>query len=188
MSCVVSFVVVPLEAPRVVRHCPRCGEDRPFASSGRFRVNAQKRRLDVWLVRRCAACDSTWNQPVHERVTPEQLGRRLDDYHHDEPDVVAAAAFDLAVLRRHGRVEPPVFRVDRSPAVPPFVARVVLERPFPVRLDRVLATALGVSRARVPDLVDLDRDALRRDVVSGTEVRVRVYTPSDAGTIQDRAG
>ncbi|MEQ1565306.1 MAG: DUF1062 domain-containing protein [Myxococcota bacterium] len=172
----ISFTVVPIEAPRLVRHCPRCGVDRPFLSSDRFRVNAQKRRLDVWLIRRCAACDGTWNQPVHERVTPGSLGARLDAYHADHPAVAHAVASDEATLRRHGRVEPATFRVDRPVASPPFVARIGFERPAAVRLDAVLCAGLGVSRSHLRRLVDaqlvLTPAPLDRAATEGSKVWV----------------
>lgn len=178
---VVPFVVTPVDAPRVVRHCPRCGCDCPFVSSGGFRVNAQKRRLHVWLVRRCAVCESTWNQPVHERVTPEWLGLRLAAYQVDDPDAVHRAAFDEVALRRHGRVEPATFRVEAAPPAEPFVARVVLARPFVVRFDHVLSAGLGVSRTRLRALVEAGRvraDApLERPVVDGA---VAWVSPSPA--------
>src|SRR5262247_3658903 len=65
--------VVALEAPRVDRRCPRCGGPRRFVSSDKFRINAQKRRLDVWLIYKCEACDFTWNLTVLERVLPEEI-------------------------------------------------------------------------------------------------------------------
>ena len=65
--------VRPAHSPRVLRRCPGCDVTRPFASSGRFRVNGQKRRLDVWLIYKCVHCDATWNRTVLERVTPESI-------------------------------------------------------------------------------------------------------------------
>jgi hypothetical protein len=177
-SCpVVSFRVVPTGAPEVVRHCPRCGGGQPFRSSDRFRVNAQKQRLDVWLVRWCGGCGATWNQPVHDRVTPTALGPLLAAYHHDDPDRVHAVAYDEAALRRHGRVVPATFRVETDGApIPPFVARFVLERPFVARLDRVLAEALGWSRRSVlraaADGRILVDEALDGDVSDGTRAWV----------------
>lgn len=170
----VPFVVVPLEPPRVVRPCPRCDRPGPFVSSGAFRVNAQKRRLDVSLVRRCAVCAFTWNQPVHERVSPQSLGDRLEGYHRNDPDLAFQVEHDERALRRFGDVEPASFRVERGPAEPPFAAHVTLERPFSARLDRVLAEGLGLSRSRLRAWVadgllvtpaPLDRDVRGQAVV-----------------------
>jgi hypothetical protein len=181
---VVPLHVFPVDAPRVVRHCARCGADRPFASSDAFRVNANKRRLDVWLVRRCGACDATWNQPVHERITLSALGERLARYQDDDPDTIHAVAFDEVALRRHGRVEPATFRVERPLATPPFAVRVCLARPFAVRFDRVLCDALGLSRTRLRALVEAEEivvaGALDRPVAEGTVAWIGGSRAADA--------
>ena len=46
----VTWRVVPLHTPRVIRRCSRCDTTRNFACTEKFRVNAQKRLLDVWLI------------------------------------------------------------------------------------------------------------------------------------------
>ncbi len=52
----VTWRVTPLQPPLVRRHCSRCAAARAFACSLKFRTNAQKKRLDVWLIYRCSAC------------------------------------------------------------------------------------------------------------------------------------
>lgn len=173
----VTWRILPLRTPHVVRACPRCGGPRPFASSDRFRVNASGRKLDVWLVYRCAACDFTWNLTVVERATPEKIGAaRLAAYHRNDPALAWSCAFDATLLRRAGvRLDaPPPVRVERDP-LPAGAATVRLELPYPVqvRLDRLLAQELAVPRSRVPDLVDATR-ALRRTVFDGQVVLVTV--------------
>src|SRR5262245_34527822 len=82
----VVWTVVPVSVPTITRHCRCCGGDRAFASSGKFRVNASGRRLDVWLIYRCTRCDETWNRSVHERVAPQTLGARLEAYYRNDVD------------------------------------------------------------------------------------------------------
>lgn len=52
------------------RYCKKCGEKRAFTCSGQFRVNAQQKHLDVWLIYKCPDCDTTWNASVCCRVSP----------------------------------------------------------------------------------------------------------------------
>ena len=159
LAPVVDWRVIALGAAALVRRCPACGRDRPFVSSGRFRVNASGRRLDVWLVYRCGACARTWNRPIHERVAPEALGGDLERYHRNDPalaDLYAGAGAAYTVDGPVGR---------------PLRARLAVERPVPVRLDRLLARRLGVSRAQVAQLVSTDAP-LRRPVRHGTELLI----------------
>ena len=62
-------------APVALRPCGTCGADAEFASTGLFRVNAQKKRLDVWLIYRCATCGSVWNSAVISRGRPGSIDR-----------------------------------------------------------------------------------------------------------------
>jgi hypothetical protein len=142
--------------PTVSRACATCGARRRFRSSDRFRVNAQQRRIDVWLVYRCSACDATWNLSVASRRTPEQLGADLVRFERNDPALARSCAFDRGLLARAGaRADDDVpFRVDAAgPAARSTArgacARVALADPVEVRLERVIAAALRVSRSRV---------------------------------------
>lgn len=105
----VRWRVAPAAVPRVLLHCPRCGRDRFFASSGRFRVNAQKKRLDAWLIYGCSVCGRTWNFPVFERLAVRDVDPALLGRLHGNCAVLAAEwGSDLAALGRHVRVVEPV--------------------------------------------------------------------------------
>lgn len=174
----VRWAVAPARTPRVVRHCSRCGDARPFSSSDRFRVNAQAKKLDVWLIYRCETCESTFNLAVHTRVSPAALGATLERYHHNDVDLAWDVAFDARFTRGAGSVEDVPFRVEAPPAEAPFAVTLGFERPFDVRLDRVLMVGLGVSRSRLEALVDSGRivtacgRALRRSAAPGQVVYV----------------
>src|SRR5262249_34550401 len=151
----VVWTVIPVSAPEVVRHCRRCGGDRAFRSSGKFRVNASGRKLDVWLIYRCASCDETWNHAVQERVSPESLGARLEAYHRNDEEAARMSAI--------GDVEE--VRVERPPVALPCAVHFHLAAPVRVRLDRLLARELPMPRARLATLVE--PAALRRPVRDG---------------------
>jgi hypothetical protein len=160
--------VSALEAPRVLRRCPRCDTPRRFASSGKFRVNAQKRRLDVWLVYRCEGCRYNWDATVVERSTPEDLGPlRLGQYERNDPEAAWRCAFAVP-----GADRAVPYRVER----PGDLGRLYIQLcdPLRVRLDRLLAGELGLTRAEVARRMDDGRIAgdLRREVADGQVVWV----------------
>ncbi len=139
---VVTWRVVPLRTPHVVRPCPRCSRSMPFASSDRFRVNASGRKLDVWLIYRCTGCELTWNLTVIERATPEAIGAaRLAAFHRNDRELAWRCAFDGALLRRAGAaIEASTPVAVQRPPLPPGPVEIRLELPFPVRvrLDRLV--------------------------------------------------
>ena len=70
-----KWIVTPDRLPMALRKCPRCGGKSGFENSGRFRVNANGRSLDVWLIYRCKSCDATWNMAIYQRVDAASLDR-----------------------------------------------------------------------------------------------------------------
>lgn len=180
----VGWRVIPLETPRVWRRCPKCSEICPFSSSDQFRLNAHQRRIDVWLIYRCTLCDTTWNCPIFTRCTPEEIGGDLyQRFQQNDRDTAWAYAFDFSLLNRVGvRVDTAgLVRVERVPAESPTSygdgQRIALDLPYPctVRLDRLLASELSVSRSRLQRWYDhgllhiwpRDNNALRRPIRHG---------------------
>lgn len=161
--------VVALETPSVRRVCPRCDGIRPFVSTDRFRVNAQGRLLDVWLIYRCPTCDFAWNREVLARRTPEQIGpARLAAFHENDREAAWRCAFD----RGRDHLDPRVpYRVEREGDG----AVIELHLPWPcaVRLDRLLAGELRLSRAQVARAIDAPASLLRRDISDGQVVALR---------------
>jgi hypothetical protein len=150
-------------APTVHRHCPRCDEDRRFGSSGKFRVNAQKRRIDVWLVYLCPRCRFSWNATIVERKTPEEIGAARYPLF-QENDAATAWRCAFAVPGADRAVP---YRVDREAAAGELSIRLV--DPVRVRLDRLLAGELGLSRSEVSRRMADGRIGgdLGREVVDG---------------------
>ena len=62
---------------KVVHRCARCGRKAVFINTGRFRVNANKNKLDVWLIYQCRRCRHTLNIPIYERVSPRKIPAEL---------------------------------------------------------------------------------------------------------------
>ena len=184
------WTVRPLELPRLRRYCPGCGVAREFVCSGRFRTNAQKKAIDVWLKYRCALCETVWKAPVIARRPISQLDPTLrEGFERDDQALVWKYAFDTDRWRSHViAVEADVpLRVDRAPVECACDASAHacfhLAVPFPceLRLDRLLSTELRIARAQLQrwrdsgrlDVEPEQRDALRKRVRDGQCVRFR---------------
>jgi hypothetical protein len=186
----ICWRIIPIDTPRVIRRCPQCNQLRRFVSTGKFRLNAQQRRIDVWLLYRCAACDTTWKHPLFERCTPEEIGaERHERLLRNDAHLAYACAFDLAALRRaRADVDAAVpFRVESGKPAPRISNgrwRITLDLPYPcsVRLDHLLAQALNVPRALIHPwakdgtliVPEQARRVLRRPVRHGQIVLLRL--------------
>ncbi|MEV4561034.1 DUF1062 domain-containing protein [Kitasatospora sp. NPDC049285] len=147
--------------PTVVRACPDCSGSR-HRPSGKIRVNASGKLLDVWLLLSCVGCDRTSKVPVHERAHVSSLEpARLVAYENNDPAVVRELTTSASLAARNGyrldwtgtwelEARMPLYALD-DPT--PLRVRVGFELPVPVRVERLLMRGLGLSRSAVRRLV-----------------------------------
>lgn len=87
---------------KVYHRCGGCGKKQEFINSGKFRVNANGNRVDVWLIYRCKKCKHSWNLTIYERVRPSKIAP--EDYiRFLENDWELALAYgqDLSFLKKN---------------------------------------------------------------------------------------
>ena len=179
----VRWTITPQIPPQPWISCNGCGRPRAFRASGKARLNANGRSLDAWLIYRCVDCDKTWNRPIFERRNIRDIEPRiLQALQSNDPLWLQGEAFDLDALRRKAQ------RIDEFPECG--IAKDVLGEardwthleieltvrfPASLRLDRLLATELMLSRTRLQVLHDRavlriasgQAGSLRRRVRSG---------------------
>jgi len=157
----VTWTVMPLRPPEPWRHCGHCNGSRKFLCSEKFRVNAQKKRVDIWLIYRCNDCEESWNLPIIERASVGSMGgSEFSAYMQNDAALATRHAFDLARLRRYAaRVE-----TSSDPSVTKSCERtltrvpeqieiaLVMHQAFQLRLDQFLSRELEVSRSLVARL------------------------------------
>lgn len=188
--CIVQrarWTIIPKDTPQPWIACSGCGDLRQFRSSGKIRLNANGRKLDAWLIYKCRDCDRTWNYPLFERRSVDDISAAdLAALHASDPVWVRQREFDIAGL--HGKAwridEGSGFEVHKEvlcgPEGDPRRMEITLIVPLPVslRLDRLLCRELALSRSMLQALhkrgklvIDPDlKDGLRRRVKDGTHV------------------
>ena len=74
MSIKITWVVRAQALPALVRPCPDCRASvTRHRATGKFRVNANGKLLDVWLLVGCSRCGRTSKVPVHSRIHVRKL-------------------------------------------------------------------------------------------------------------------
>lgn len=152
-------MVVPTCLPLVRRRCHACASER-FRASGKFRVNANHKLIDAWLLARCTACGETAKLTVLERMTVRAIRPELLDRLHDnDPGLTAELLQDPLVQHRNriGLDWDNAWRLDTGgpdhldhdvvDVSVRFAARI------PVRPVRLIAEGGGFSRAEVDSLI-----------------------------------
>lgn len=57
----------------VYHRCGGCGKKQIFKNTGKFRVNANGKRVDVWLIYRCIKCKHSWNLTIYDKKKPTKI-------------------------------------------------------------------------------------------------------------------
>lgn len=156
---------LPLLALRCVA---ACSSGHATVGNGKFRVNANGKLLDVWLLVNCVWCDRTSKLTVHDRVPVRSLpAGLLAGYSANSPSLVADTLLDPLIARRNR------FGLDwdgcwqlHAPPVPedpwPVQITVTFDDPVPVRPERLIAQGLGISRNEIAARVKTDIPLNRR--------------------------
>jgi hypothetical protein len=154
-----QWLVRPTGLPLIRRRCLTCTSTR-YRVPGKFRVNANRKLLDVWLLALCVGCDETIKLTIMERipvraVDPEMLNR----LHDNDVELAAKLLTDSGVLHRNNIAldwegawslsteAEDVEGVDVVDTSVRFTQRI------PIRLMRLLSVGLSMSRGEVERLV-----------------------------------
>ncbi len=165
---VLPWAVRRTRLPLLALRCPACPSGRATVGNGKFRVNANGKRLDVWLLVNCVSCDRTSKLTVHDRVPVSSLpADLLAGYSFNSPSLVVDTLLDPWIARCNR------FALDwdgcwelHAPPAPedpwPLEITVTFDNPVPVRPERLIARGLGLSRNEIARRVKIDIPLNRR--------------------------
>ncbi|MBQ7360036.1 MAG: DUF1062 domain-containing protein [Lachnospiraceae bacterium] len=91
-----------LSTIKVYHRCGGCGKKQEFVNSGRFRVNANGKAVDVWLIYRCGKCKHSWNLTIYERTKPSKIP--TEDYQRfldNDMDLACEYGNDISFLKKN---------------------------------------------------------------------------------------
>ncbi len=155
MSSIIACEIVALETPKVIRDCPKCNKNTSFYCSDKFRVNAQQKHIDIWLIYKCVQCDSTWNCPILSRVRVHTINDELlHAFTNNDRETAWSYAFQIDRLRKicssvdtnikYKMVSGPINLAHGDVTI-----RISSPLKFDLRLDKLLTVLLGISRSRL---------------------------------------
>ncbi|WP_330350841.1 DUF1062 domain-containing protein [Streptomyces sp. NBC_00582] len=154
-----NWVVMPTCLPLVMRRCSTCASRR-FRSSGKFRVNANHKLIDAWLLVLCTGCGETAKLTLLERTPVRSVRPELLDRLHDNDLGLTAALLQDPGVQRRNRVAldwDDAWRLDTGGTE--HLDREVIDvsvhfaARIPVRPARLIAEGCGLSRATVERLI-----------------------------------
>jgi hypothetical protein len=192
----VQWIILPRIAPQPWIACSRCGISRPFQSSGKIRLNVNGKRLDAWLIYKCAACGTTWNRPIFERRNVRDIDPvDFEAMQANDAEWILKQAFNIDALRRHTHHIDGLTTVEVRKNLLESCdggcdhAEIRLNVPLPtaLRLDRLISAGLDLARAQVQEWHDVGKlridpshkSILRRPVRDGCVIIIKHAEPSN---------
>jgi hypothetical protein len=154
-----QWQIRPAGLPLIRRRCLSCTSAR-YRAHGKFRVNANHKLLDVWLLALCVGCGQTVKLTVCERVPVRAIDpSTLTRFHDNDVELAAKLLQDSGLLRRNGvaldwdgawSLQKTTVDVTDAEVIDTSVRFV---QRIPIRLTTLLSVGLDVSRAEVQRLV-----------------------------------
>jgi hypothetical protein len=154
-----TWAVVPTCLPLVRRRCHVCGSDR-FRASGKFRVNANHKLLDAWLLALCTGCGDTVKLTLLERTNVRSISPALLDRLHTNDAGLVAELLQDPVVQHRNRIDldwDNAWRLDTGGS--DHLDREVVDisvrfaARIPVRQVRLIAEGFDLSRGEVERLI-----------------------------------
>ena len=161
------WVVRELGLPAIVKACVSCRSIR-HRPTGKFRVNANGKLLDVWMLICCELCGRTSKIPVHERIHVRALaGERLLMFENNDATVVRRLTMDATLARKAAHqldwsgtweleTDMPFYDLDCEDPTPLEVV-IRFELPAPIRVEKLLTAGFGLRRSAARGMVDSGR-------------------------------
>lgn len=152
--------------PHLKRKCSRCNCER-FYCSNKFRVNAQKKNIDVWLIYRCLECDSTYNLTILSRTKPELIDKDLlEKFFENNEETAWKYAFSAETVQRNGNqfdsdsIEYDILHenvsIDDLLAADSEIVKFEIQTcyEFGLKLSTVIRTCLGLSASQFNRMIE----------------------------------
>lgn len=185
----IMLSVHPKSLPKVRRNCPKCNEKSFFINTGKFRVNANKNNIDVWLIYQCEECKATKNMTVYERVNPSDIDRDLyDKFLANDLQLAKEYAFDMSMYSRNksevvfDSVEYDIEeeRIEDN-NIEEGELLLEISCPYPVegRLDKLLSERLDISRSKIKKMhkegfirIDDEKNSIKSKIKDGMKIHI----------------
>ena len=148
----IKWTIVPTALPHVSKSCGKCGHNTLFINTEKFRINAHKKLIDIWMIYQCQHCKSSFNLALFERIKPYQLQAQLfDKFQRNDADLVWQYAFDHVSHKLQGvKLETQLVPYFVEGPTLPFGTTISLSlnnpHALPIRLDQVIHQKCDLSK------------------------------------------
>lgn len=190
-----EWQLVPEILPTIRRVCPKCGKKTNYINTKKFRVNANKNNLDVWLIYQCNKCKSTYNMTIYERINPIDISK--DEYEKflaNDEDLAKEYSFNINFYSKN-KAEPIFDDIEYSITKKEIetiysdtnetIINIVSKYPTNVRVDKLLSDNLGLTRSAIKKLYEKgyiysneNNNLLRCKIKNNIRIHIKDFIPN----------
>lgn len=153
----INWEVEYLTPAKVIRYCKKCGLKTEYISSNMFRVNAQQKRLDIWLIYKCKNYKDTWNMTIFTRINIVKISKvLLEKFMNNDLELAKGYGLNTTLLKSNGaEIETPSFEIkgDLIDFRKNFKIKIHDSYGMGLRVDRILRRKLSLTRRKYDLLV-----------------------------------
>ncbi len=153
-----TYEIIAQETPYIKRNCSKCKTNTEFYCSEKFRVNANQKIVDIWLIYNCTHCEGTWNYPILSRVNINKIDSMLiQKFMNNDKETIWYYAFQITKLRKlcngvNTDIRYEVRREKLDSLSNEVTIRICCKYDFGLRIDKLIAEIFGISRSKVNKL------------------------------------
>lgn len=152
-----EYTVVPEGSYKIIRNCAGCEHKSVYVNTGRFRINANGNKVDVWLIYQCEKCRHTYNLTIWERVSPASIIDEYDRFLANDAALALQYGTDKSLFGRSKAqidAEDMRYTLEPGPQEAPD-GRFVIHNPYELRIrtEKAAAEVLHITRSAVKRLM-----------------------------------
>ncbi|MCC2250729.1 MAG: DUF1062 domain-containing protein [Bacillota bacterium] len=153
-----TYEIIALETPYIKRNCSKCKTNTEFYCSEKFRMNANQKLVDIWLIYNCIHCEGTWNYPILSRVNINKIESTLiQKFMNNDKETIWYYAFQINQLRKlcndvDTDIRYELRKEKLNPLSSEVTIRICYKYDFGLRIDKLIAEIFAISRSKVNEL------------------------------------
>ena len=187
-----EWELIPKTLPTIRRICPKRGKKTNYINTKKFRVNANKSNLDVWLIYQCDKCKSTYNMTIYKRIKPIDISRyEYEKFLSNDEDLAKEYSFNLDFYSKNKAeaiFDDITYSVEKKEIETNYcdsdeiIINIISKFPTNLRVDKLLSDNLDLTRSTVKKLYETNyiysnenNDLLKLKVKNNMQIRIKNF-------------
>lgn len=158
------WTIKPKDSFHIIRNCPKCSCKSKYVNTFNFRINANGKAVDIWIIYQCEKCKSTLNIDIFERIHPNKISvSEYKKFLSNDKDLALYYGLNK-MLFKNNKVEIDseeiayeiLERMINTDIKHPKEQHIIIENPYQLRLrlDKVIAEQFNISRIKVKKMIE----------------------------------